>query len=127
MYRLDKRLKSGRRNICIECRRTSDNNAYSLNPSFFKTKQRVSDLKKFYGITLAEFNSLFSAQNGKCKSCGTHQSELNRSLCVDHNHKTKKVRGLLCNRCNQALGLIKENFDTALNLAKYIQQDQGVI
>lgn len=42
---------------------------------------------------------------------GIHQEELSRRLFVDHNHETKKVRGLLCTNCNAGLGMFKDSIE----------------
>jgi hypothetical protein len=62
-------------------------------------------LKLYYGITLIQYNEIFNSQNGCCKICGTHQSELKKALFVDHDHKTGKIRGLLCHQCNIGIGI----------------------
>ena len=62
-------------------------------------------LKAEYGLTLAQYEALRVGQRGKCAICGA----LGR-LCVDHCHKTGKVRGLLCSQCNYSLvGAIEKN------------------
>jgi len=65
-------------------------------------------LKSRYGITLKDYNKLFQRQNGCCAICGIHQSELNRRIDIDHDHRTKKVRGLLCTRCNGKLSVVED-------------------
>ncbi len=62
------------------------------------------NMKKRYGLSIIEYNHLFSKQQGCCAICGKHQSEFSRRLAVDHNHKTSVIRGLLCSRCNFGLG-----------------------
>ena len=62
---------------------------------------------------------MVSVQEGKCKICKTHQDNLTVPLNVDHNHITKKVRGLLCGNCNRAFGLVNENITTLENMIKY--------
>lgn len=58
---------------------------------------------------------------GQCEVCGsTHR------LCVDHNHVTGKIRGVLCSHCNSALGLINDNLDTLQGLINYLKEkDNG--
>lgn len=93
------------------------------NPEKFKpTKEyrRSWHLQKTYGIDLDTYNQLFIDQNGCCKTCKTHQTELKQSLHIDHSHKTGKVRGLLCGPCNRAIGLLKENKETINNLLSYL-------
>jgi hypothetical protein len=60
-----------------------------------------------YNLTLEDYNKMFEEQHGCCAICGRHQSEFKRSLAIDHNHITYKVRGLLCNNCNRAIGLLQ--------------------
>lgn len=70
-------------------------------------------LFRTYGISEAEYWRLHDCQNGLCAICqkpetATRKGTL-RLLCVDHEHKTGKVRGLLCNRCNRTIGYMGEN------------------
>lgn len=73
---------------------------------------RKSDWKKI-GIFFSqeEYNNKFNQQAGCCAICGRHQSEFKRRLAVDHNHKTGKIRGLLCARCNYIVGAVESNGD----------------
>lgn len=87
-----------------------------VDPLYFKNIQ----LKHEYGITLTEYNQMFADQNGLCSGCYTHQSQLKRSLSVDHNHKTGKVRGLLCGNCNRGLGYLWDNAQVLRRLADYL-------
>ena len=52
---------------------------------------------------------MFDNQGGRCAICGKHQSELNRVLSVDHDHKTGNVRQLLCTKCNAAIGYLNDD------------------
>lgn len=85
----------------------------------FKT-QKNWFLKKLYGITLEQYNLMFTSQEGKCAICERHQSILQNSLAVDHNHDNGEIRKLLCSDCNTALGLAKENPDLLIKMAEYI-------
>jgi len=79
-------------------------------------KAKIKDYNlKQYGISLDGYNKIFQKQQGKCAICGIHQSELYRSLDVDHNHNSGKVRGLLCNSCNMKLGIFEAQFDNFIN------------
>ena len=73
---------------------------------------RNSKYKKTFGITLEEYNEMFTKQNGCCSICGRHQSEFNKALSVDHNHETGEIRGLLCSKCNFGIG----NFNDSIEL-----------
>ena len=82
---------------------------------------RVNNLKN-YGLTIDGYNKMFSDQNGCCAVCGRHQSEFKKRLAVDHNHITKKVRKLLCNQCNTAIGLLNEDKNIIMNVIKYLEE-----
>jgi hypothetical protein len=84
---------------------------------------RNTELKKHYGITLDNWEVIYLAQNGVCAIC--KQTELesgNRyaNLAVDHCHATGRVRGLLCNNCNRALGLFKDNPAVLASAIRYL-------
>lgn len=58
-----------------------------------------------YGLTWEEWKQMLERQGNACAICGDRQSE----LVIDHNHKSGKVRGLLCSNCNSGLGMFKDN------------------
>lgn len=71
------------------------------------TCKRNSRIETRYGMESGEWEARFIAQEGKCAICGSHGRGFIRGekpLVVDHDHKTGKVRGLLCGDCNTALG-----------------------
>jgi hypothetical protein len=72
------------------------------------TKKKKPYRKSRYGITDAEFDQLLILQGGKCKICGTSNFPY-KGPHVDHDHSTKKVRGLLCLNCNRGIGAFKED------------------
>lgn len=80
---------------------------------------RKTALKK-YGITPEDYDEMYSKQEGKCAICKSHQLSLKKKLCVDHCHKTGKVRGLLCNNCNLGLGSFKDDKIILETAIKYL-------
>lgn len=80
------------------------------------------NLELKYGIDDAEYNRLFKLQEGKCAICNRHQIEFTRSLCVDHDHKTGEIRGLLCTNCNLLLGYSKDNKSTLSSAIEYLHK-----
>lgn len=78
-------------------------------------------LKSAYGLSLEKYKEMMHDQEGCCFGCSTPHSELKRGLMVDHCHKTGKIRGLLCERCNSALGMVKDNIKIMRNLIKYLE------
>jgi len=78
------------------------------------------NLKNNYGLTLKQYDEIFEEQGGVCELCGGTNVNGYR-LCVDHDHKTGKIRGLLCHKCNVKLGVI-ENVDFAARVKKYLKK-----
>jgi len=80
------------------------------NGNTYKERARNSKYKMTYGITVEDYNTMFKEQEGKCLICkGTDSFSRSKHLHVDHCHKTGKVRGLLCNKCNQGIGAFNDN------------------
>ena len=75
-----------------------------------------------YGITLEDYNQMFADQNGCCDICGIHQSDTEHRFCVDHNHKTGEVRGLLCRTCNAGLGHFADSTENLAKAIIYLQE-----
>jgi CRISPR/Cas system-associated protein Cas10 (large subunit of type III CRISPR-Cas system) len=84
--------------------------------------QRESFLFKKYGITLKEYNTLLNNQNYTCAICKKPPQTKNRRLCVDHNHSTGEVRGLLCDLCNTALGKLQDDIGILKAAIKYLEK-----
>ncbi|MCL4418470.1 endonuclease VII domain-containing protein [Patescibacteria group bacterium] len=82
-------------------------------------KRKNTMLKYEYGITLDDYNKMFNAQGGKCAICQRHQNELKKTLCVDHDHKTGKVRELLCMTCNTDLASVENRLE---EMMKYLNK-----
>jgi hypothetical protein len=84
-----------------------------------KESKEKSRLKKIYNLTLTQYNELKRKQNNCCTICGKKSK---RRLSVDHNHKTGKIRGLLCHKCNAALGFFDEDINVLKNAIKYLRK-----
>ena len=79
-------------------------------------------LKKHYGITLADYERMFAEQGGVCAICKTFRvSKSHPRLGVDHDHKTGRVRGLLCWMCNRGMGLLGDSRERMLSAAEYLK------
>jgi len=105
---------------CKQCCRDRSNAKYDLS------KQRERILQKNFGITSLEYNLMLADQNHSCYICHIHEDKLDRSLAVDHDHSTGKVRGLLCGTCNRFLGQINDDVHTAERLVEYLKQHQNL-
>jgi len=91
-----------------------------------KDKRKNGMLKLRFNLTLEEYNLMLDAQGGVCKMCGmpetTRKNNSNevRMLCVDHDHNTGAVRGLLCSRCNVNLGHYEKIKDMIPGFQRYL-------
>jgi hypothetical protein len=98
-------------------------------PLEVSSQSRRSLLFSNYGMTEADYDRMFEQQKGVCAICGkeqTHSPVHNGYLCVDHDHVTGKTRGLLCRKCNMALGHVDDSVDVLKKMIAYIESD-GVV
>lgn len=106
--------------------KTQENNKKWLKNNPGKARQYW--LKKKYGITIEEYDSINYKQGGVCAICQEKESILDKRnnrikyLSTDHDHKTGRLRGLLCNKCNKALGLFKDKLEILLKAIKYLEK-----
>lgn len=85
----------------------------------YAERRRVGALKRYYGLTIEEVENIFLSQNGCCAIC-KNEFQDRKTMHIDHNHQTGKVRGLLCNGCNHGIGHFQENPDNLLNAFQYL-------
>lgn len=84
-------------------------------------KRRDGKLRWDYGITLLEYNRMFTAQEGCCAICKTAEPGRGKHFFVDHEHVSKRIRGLLCSHCNLALGKFRDDPELLLSAATYLE------
>ena len=130
------KCKDGRINFCRKCandKRINKNKGIE-NPKnrMYNIKRghplyhRVRLLKTSYGIDLEEYNEILSKQNNVCAICkkpetnDTWKKGKSNYLSVDHDHNTYKIRGILCSKCNSAIGLFIDSPELLLEAAKYL-------
>jgi hypothetical protein len=103
---------------------------YQEHKEELKEGRREESLKRSYNISIQEYNLLLGKQEGRCAICGAvestkhHKSKRVVRLAVDHNHKTGKVRGLLCLACNHAIGGLKDDPELVFRAANYLKQHE---
>lgn len=147
----DRKAKDGRRPECKACNLAGGARKYAANPQPYidrvkkwqqenperlnayrreyrqrperKAADRAGHLKRKYGISLADYERMFEAQGGVCAICGEARPE-ERTLHVDHDHATGVIRGLLCFRCNNALGDFREEYELFRRAADYLDRDE---
>jgi ferric-dicitrate binding protein FerR (iron transport regulator) len=95
----------------------------AANKEKHATIKRKCNLRQL-GLTVAAYNEMLAAQGGVCAICKqpeTHQRDKLYTLSVDHCHATGRVRGLLCNLCNRAIGLLRDSADLCAKAAEYLK------
>lgn len=85
-----------------------------------RSGRRAALLKHRYGLSVAEFEQMWADQGGHCLIC-----KIEPIAAVDHNHHTGKVRGLLCHRCNVAIGLMHDSPMRLEQAAQYLRSTDG--
>jgi hypothetical protein len=83
--------------------REIDARKYWKQPERMREESRWRHTRRKYGVDKADYDRMFTNQNGLCALCG-NQPENNESFMIDHNHETETVHGLLCKGCNWQLG-----------------------
>ena len=128
-FHKNKRFPLGHAYVCSLCFNNTRLTRWKRNPerrhqNYLNNipRQKNSDLLRWYGITKQQYDDLLAKQDSLCAICGKHASESHKGLHVDHCHETKKVRGLLCNSCNLAIGLLKHNRTVISKAIEYLGQ-----
>lgn len=107
---------------CIECCRIYKK---KINIKLRGLGYRKKSLKFRYGLTLEDFEKLYNKQNGKCFICKKDILRLGRGTNIDHNHKTGKVRGVLCSGCNTFVGFVENKAELLPIIKTYLEHDKG--
>lgn len=82
-----------------------------------KAWRRRNRLKRLYGLTEEAYDEMVKSSGGKCSVCLSDEE-----LVVDHDHSSGRVRGILCDRCNKALGLVYDKADLLEGLIRYLNK-----
>lgn len=120
----DHRNSDGLASACCKCYKAAAKAWDAANPGKRRARAKRRRLKdpecswrwtllKRYGLVPADYWQLYAAQDGKCGICGQAETMIRQGtlskLSVDHNHATGEIRGLLCNRCNRAIGRMDDD------------------
>jgi len=90
---------------------------------------REARLLATYGLTAEDFDAMAEVQGWVCAVCEQPEDKVSEAgallpLSVDHCHSTSRVRGLLCHRCNTAIGLLRDDPVVADRVAEYLRLNQ---
>lgn len=121
-------FKSSTNTYCIVCSREYRKHYHSQEKVKKKHAEYAlkSHFKKKYGITIDQYQKMLLNQNGVCAICKLPETVISKKtgnpmqLSVDHCHRTKKVRSLLCNRCNKGIGYFKEDINLFNACVQYL-------
>lgn len=134
----DSRSRDGFQSACRPCLRIKDaarrkkeserRNARQKQywadlPAAEKAKRNRQGTLGVYGVSIAQFDQLLQKQKGVCALCKSPPSGKKTShLQIDHDHKTGRIRGLLCNECNTALGRLGDDVKGLSRALKYLMR-----
>ena len=116
-----KSTKDGLQYECISCTKKGLKDWAKNNKEYTTAWRKNWEFKKKYGITTEERDKIFNLQEGKCAICAVDEKDLTVALHIDHCHKTKKIRGLLCGAHNQALGLFNDDVELLQKAIDYLK------
>lgn len=105
---------------CKRCMVLSSERYRKENPEWFEKNKKATYLRR-YGLTPDDFDSMLAAQGGRCAICQSSPSKTRR-LAVDHDHKTGKIRQLLCDNCNRGIGHLKDSVLILRSAIEYIER-----
>lgn len=116
--------KDGSRGQCNPCRTSKESARLRGNPEKRRNSDQIrkNDIKQRYGLTLDAVEEMAARQDGKCAICGGR-----RKLVIDHCHTSGAVRGLLCNRCNVALGSMGDSLEGLKRAQSYLEAHDAYI
>jgi len=103
--------------------------AWRLKPGSLE-KERNKHYKRKFGITVEIYKEMYDKQNGLCAICCKPETIHSKGgdspmwLSVDHNHTTKKVRGLLCFKCNTTLSYFEKHGESMITIASYLKENK---
>lgn len=106
-------MKDGRQSKCKAC----------TSKWHYDNRERRLEIrmKSVYGIDAQQYKTLLENQKGLCAICGTARPETpSGTWCIDHDHVTGEIRGLLCFLCNSGLGHFRDRIDLIENAKAYL-------
>ena len=123
--------RDGLNHYCKACSRARGRARYQKASSDYKQRRveaaYARKLKAQYNLTVEAYQERLAAQGGVCLICQRPPEDEvfnNKRLCVDHDHETGKVRGLLCNSCNAAIGRMRDDPERLRRAIAYLSDQQ---
>lgn len=108
LFRTNNQLKHNKDNLCKACH---------------SEQRREDHLQRAYGLSMSDYEDLLNNQNNSCAVClSSFSGHSSKHMCVDHNHSTGEVRGLLCHSCNTGIGKFKDSPEILTMAIAYLQE-----
>jgi hypothetical protein len=110
---------------CKPCTSAASREQYERVKGTERKKRQVNEhsrryaLKAKYGLTVEARDRLVLAARGRCMICGDKPAD-GKTLSIDHSHKTRKVRGVLCTRCNFGIGYFLDSPELLASAIEYL-------
>lgn len=120
--------KDGKASYCLVCGRIANKkwreanleiakeNARESSKRYYYAKGTVFNRLRKYKLTEEQFNNLMTSTDGSCGICASKEN-----LVIDHCHRTKRVRGILCSKCNTGLGKLGDDKESLIKAIKYLE------
>jgi len=106
--------------------RETNKKSYLKNKPAYLRRVEERRIKRVYGLSTKDYESLFEVQENRCLICNKEGGAKGATkLVVDHNHDSRKVRGLLCRQCNTALGGFKDDIGLLKKAVEYMENTDG--
>jgi len=117
----DKSTKTGKRHYCRKCDvdRYTDYRQRKIEDGTWQAQWQAVHRRSKYGIEPEDFQAMWDHQEGRCGICRISLKEV--KTCIDHDHESGVVRGLLCDSCNVGIARFKENSLALLGAAAYLE------
>lgn len=117
---------SGYKSHCKACVLVKSKKYYAT-PEGRKYSQEKQWRDKGIDMDVDRYEVLLKAQDGVCAICKVASNRNGSRLCVDHDHKTGNIRGLLCHYCNTVLGKMNDDVDLLQSAISYLLASRGVL
>jgi hypothetical protein len=127
-FKVEKRNSIGIASMCKECATKEAKAWKEKHPKQYAKSLWRCRLRNEYGITEEDYDIIYKEQSGVCAICGRPETRFSKGkitlLCVDHDHETGRVRGLLCHRCNTVIGMF-DSVELLDKAKKYLKENEN--
>jgi hypothetical protein len=114
--------KDGLDNYCKPCKKQFIARYRTEKYDAYLRSTRKSQRKMRYGITPEEYDAILASQGGVCAICKEELNEF-KNTCLDHDHESDRVRGILCSHCNRGLGQFRDNVEFLSAAINYLKNN----